>query len=84
MPRRIPGLQPYEPAYYSLPSLIACKGQLKYNLPNCTTRGRATAAGIEVFMDNDVAIFLDLDNVLIGAVEANLTFDINLVLEPIL
>jgi uncharacterized LabA/DUF88 family protein len=34
-------------------------------------------------MDNDVAIFLDLDNIVIGAVEANLTFDINLILDEI-
>ncbi|MCI0394098.1 MAG: NYN domain-containing protein [Chloroflexi bacterium] len=34
-------------------------------------------------MNNDVAIFLDLDNVVIGAAEANLTFDINLVLDHI-
>ncbi len=33
------------------------------------------------FMSNDVAIYLDLDNVMIGALEANLTFDINLILE---
>ena len=32
-------------------------------------------------MSNDVAIYLDLDNVIIGAQEANLTFDINLILE---
>ncbi|MGW8318188.1 MAG: NYN domain-containing protein [Candidatus Promineifilaceae bacterium] len=34
-------------------------------------------------MDNDVAIFLDLDNVVIGATEASLTFDVDLVLEHI-
>lgn len=34
-------------------------------------------------MENDVAIFLDLDNIVIGAIEANLTFDINLTLEAI-
>ncbi len=34
-------------------------------------------------MTNDVAIFLDLDNLVIGAKQANLTFDINLVLEHI-
>lgn len=34
-------------------------------------------------MDNDVAIFLDLDNIVIGAVEANLTFDINIILDEI-
>ena len=34
-------------------------------------------------MNNDVAIYLDLDNVLIGAVEANLPFDINLILDHI-
>lgn len=34
-------------------------------------------------MDNDVAIFLDLDNIVIGAIEANLTFDINLILDEI-
>ncbi len=32
-------------------------------------------------MTNDVAIFLDLDNLVIGAKQADLTFDINLVLE---
>jgi uncharacterized LabA/DUF88 family protein len=32
---------------------------------------------------NDVAIFLDLDNVVIGATEVNLTFDINLILDHI-
>lgn len=30
---------------------------------------------------NDVAIFLDLDNLVIGAKQANLTFDINLILD---
>jgi uncharacterized LabA/DUF88 family protein len=34
-------------------------------------------------MDNDVAIFLDLDNVVIGAQEVNLTFDVNLLLERV-
>ena len=34
-------------------------------------------------MTNDVAIFLDLDNLVIGAKQANVTFDINLVLEHI-
>lgn len=34
-------------------------------------------------MNNDIAIFLDLDNLVIGAVEANLTFDVELVLEYI-
>ena len=34
-------------------------------------------------MDNDVAIFLDLDNVVIGALEVNLTFDVNLLLEKV-
>lgn len=34
-------------------------------------------------MNNDVAIFLDLDNLVIGAVEANLTFEIDLVLDHI-
>jgi len=34
-------------------------------------------------MNNDVAIFLDLDNVVIGATEVNLTFDINLLLNHI-
>ena len=34
-------------------------------------------------MDNDVAIYLDLDNVLIGATEAKLSFDINLILDHI-
>jgi uncharacterized LabA/DUF88 family protein len=34
-------------------------------------------------MNNDIAIFLDLDNLVIAAVEANLAFDIDLVLEHI-
>lgn len=34
-------------------------------------------------MTNDVAIFLDLDNLVIGAKQASLTFDINLVLDHI-
>jgi uncharacterized LabA/DUF88 family protein len=34
-------------------------------------------------MTNDVAIFLDLDNLVIGAKQANISFDINLVLEKI-
>ncbi len=34
-------------------------------------------------MNNDVAIFLDLDNVVIGAAEAGLTFDIALILNHI-
>ncbi len=34
-------------------------------------------------MTNDVAIFLDLDNLVIGAKQVNLSFDINLVLEHI-
>jgi uncharacterized LabA/DUF88 family protein len=34
-------------------------------------------------MTNDVAIFLDLDNLVIGAKQANLTFNINLVLDHI-
>jgi uncharacterized LabA/DUF88 family protein len=34
-------------------------------------------------MTNDVAIFLDLDNMVIGAKQANLTFDINLILDHI-
>lgn len=34
-------------------------------------------------MTNDVAIFLDLDNLVIGAKQANVTFDINLVLDQI-
>lgn len=34
-------------------------------------------------MSNDVAILLDLDNAVIGAAEAHLTFDINLVLDYI-
>lgn len=32
---------------------------------------------------NDVAVFLDLDNLVIGAKQANLTFDINLILDQI-
>ncbi len=32
-------------------------------------------------MDKDVAVYLDLDNVTIGALEANVNFDINLVME---
>jgi uncharacterized LabA/DUF88 family protein len=34
-------------------------------------------------LNNDVAIFLDLDNLVIGAKQANLTFDINLILDEI-
>jgi len=34
-------------------------------------------------MNNDVAIFLDLDNVVIGSVEANIVFDVNLLLKKI-
>jgi uncharacterized protein (TIGR00288 family) len=34
-------------------------------------------------MDNDVAVFLDVDNLVIGAGEADLPFDINLVLDHI-
>ncbi|MGD8857268.1 MAG: NYN domain-containing protein, partial [Chloroflexota bacterium] len=34
-------------------------------------------------MTDDIAIFLDLDNLVIGAIEADLTFDINLVLERV-
>jgi uncharacterized LabA/DUF88 family protein len=34
-------------------------------------------------MSNDVAVFLDLDNLVIGAKQANLAFDINLVLDHI-
>lgn len=34
-------------------------------------------------MNNDVAVFLDLDNVVIGATEVNLTFDVNLLLDHI-
>ncbi|MCL4870497.1 MAG: NYN domain-containing protein [Anaerolineae bacterium] len=34
-------------------------------------------------MNNDVAIFLDLDNVVIGATEVNLTFDVNLLLNHV-
>lgn len=34
-------------------------------------------------MTNDIAIFLDLDNLVIGAKQANLPFDINLILEHI-
>ena len=33
--------------------------------------------------NHDVAIFLDLDNIAIGAKQANLTFDINIILEEI-
>jgi hypothetical protein len=40
-------------------------------------------AGAEDSMNNDIAIFLDLDNLVIGAAEANLTFDIDLVLTHI-
>lgn len=47
------------------------------------TRGRAFVAGASRFMSEDVAVYLDLDNLLIGAQEANLTFDINLILEQI-
>ena len=34
-------------------------------------------------MTNDVAVFLDLDNLVIGAIQVNLSFDINLVLDHI-
>ena len=34
-------------------------------------------------MTNDVAVFLDLDNLVIGAKQANLTFNIKLILEHI-
>ena len=34
-------------------------------------------------MSNDVAIFLDLDNLVIGAKQANLSFDINLILDKV-
>lgn len=34
-------------------------------------------------MNNDVAIYLDLDNLVIGAKQSNLTFDINLILQEI-
>ncbi len=34
-------------------------------------------------MNNDVAIFLDLDNLVIGAKQANLSFDINLILDKV-
>ncbi|MBK8987956.1 MAG: NYN domain-containing protein [Chloroflexi bacterium] len=34
-------------------------------------------------MSNDVAIFLDLDNLVIGAKQANISFDVNLVLEKV-
>ncbi len=34
-------------------------------------------------MNNDIAVFLDLDNLVIGAGEAELTFDINLVLDHV-
>lgn len=34
-------------------------------------------------MNNDVAIFLDLDNLVIGAAEANLVFDVQLILKSI-
>ncbi len=34
-------------------------------------------------MNNDVAVFLDLDNVVIGATEVNLSFDVNLLLSHV-
>ena len=34
-------------------------------------------------MDNDVAVYLDLDNLVIGATEANLKFDVDLILQHI-
>lgn len=34
-------------------------------------------------MSNDVAVFLDLDNLVIGAKQANINFDINLVLDKV-
>ena len=36
-----------------------------------------------IHMKNDVAVFLDLDNLVIGAKQANLQFDINFILEKI-
>ena len=34
-------------------------------------------------MANDVAIFLDLDNLVIGARDANLAFDVNLIIDDV-
>ena len=34
-------------------------------------------------MNNDIAIFLDLDNIVIGATEVNLAFDINIILSAV-
>lgn len=39
--------------------------------------------GVTDYMDNDVAVYLDLDNLVIGTAEVNLSFDIGLVLDHI-
>jgi uncharacterized LabA/DUF88 family protein len=39
--------------------------------------------GADNSMNNDIAIFLDLDNLVIGALEVNLTFDVDLMLSHI-
>jgi uncharacterized LabA/DUF88 family protein len=36
-----------------------------------------------MIMNNDVAILLDLDNIVIGATEINLTFDVNIILRAV-
>jgi uncharacterized LabA/DUF88 family protein len=45
--------------------------------------GNSLTTSSSIGNSNDVAIFLDLDNLVIGAKQANLTFDINLILEHI-
>ncbi len=39
--------------------------------------------GVESYMNNDVAVYLDLDNLVIGATEVNLKFDVDLLLQHI-
>ena len=56
---------------------------IKYNVGQVILAGALRRRGYFCTMDNDVAIFLDLDNVVIGALEANLTFDVNLLLERV-
>jgi uncharacterized LabA/DUF88 family protein len=58
-------------------------GPNEVQLPAVNDPRVSPKAGAEDSMNNDIAIFLDLDNLVIGAVEANLTFDIDLVLNHI-
>ncbi len=48
-----------------------------------TRTGEPDWRGWSNCMTDDIAIYLDLDNLVIGAMEADLTFDINLVLERV-